>query len=117
MHISSGSNPALPEKSYQPASSLRGEFAKGAEEAIHLFQRVVMYQANAQHSAFLFHLKALRQIECVVVPVPGEDATLGEKFGNRLRRMIPDAERECRAAFLKSLGVGDPVDAYTRNRL
>src|SRR5450631_822845 len=76
-----------------------------------------MYQADAQQSAFLLHLKALRKIECVVVPVPGKDAAIGEKFGNRLRRMIPDAERERRAAFLKSLRVGDPENAYTRNRL
>src|ERR1035438_7186759 len=91
--------------------SLRGELAQCPDQSLHLFQGVVMYQTDAQHSAFLLHLKALRQIECVVVPVPGKDAALGEKFGNRLRRMIPDAERECRAAFLKSLRVGDPEDA------
>src|ERR1017187_6438348 len=74
------------------SSVQRSEFAQGAEQAAHLFQRVVMHQADAQHSAILFYLKALRQIECVVVAVPCEDALPGEKFGNHLRRMIPDAE-------------------------
>src|ERR1017187_8202726 len=40
------------------SSVQRSEFAQGAEQAAHLFQRVVMHQADAQHSAFLFYLKA-----------------------------------------------------------
>lgn len=41
-------------------SSLRRKLAQGTKQAVHLFSSVVMYQTDAQHSAFLFHLKTLR---------------------------------------------------------
>lgn len=85
--------PKVPTKSKQPEEtgcagaftpfamivllSLPAEFAQRIEQPFHLFQRVVMHQADAQHPALLFHLQALRQIDRVIVPVPREDSALG----------------------------------------
>src|SRR5215472_16285262 len=89
---------------------------KRVKQAIYFFQRVVLNKADAQHSAFMFHLKTLRQIERIVIAVPGEDAASGEEFGDRPGRTITDAERESRAAFFIPRRIGDAVDAKVRNR-
>jgi len=73
-----------------------------------------MHQANSQHSASIFHLKALRQIERVVIAIPCEDALSTKRFGYGSRGMISDAKRKCGAALLKLLGRGNPIDARAR---
>ena len=97
-------------------SSLRRKLAQGTKQAVHLIEC-----CNVPDRCAAFRLSVPLEdaplVERVVVPVPGEDAALGEKSGNRLRRMIPDAERKSRAKFLKPFRVGDSVDAYTRNPL
>jgi hypothetical protein len=46
------------------------------QKAIHFFSRVVVYEPNAQEAAGLFYVKALGQVERVVVSIPGEEALI-----------------------------------------
>ena len=61
-----------------------------------------------------FHAKALRQIQRVVVSIPGEDAALAKERGNLRRIVIAETQRKRRAALRKTFRIGDPENAQAR---
>ncbi len=55
------------------------KFAQRGKQALHLFQRVVVHKTDAQQAALGFDAETFRQVQCVEVAVPSEDAALAEK--------------------------------------
>src|SRR6266852_4915853 len=50
-----------------------------------------MHQADAQEAALPFHSEALAQVQRVVISVPGENATVAEKFRDLRWIVIPNS--------------------------
>src|SRR5947208_14637346 len=76
-----------------------------------------MHEADTQDAPKLLDAEALGKIQCVEIPVPGENSTLTEKGRNLRRMMIAQPERQRRAAFVKSSRISDAEDAHSRNGL
>jgi hypothetical protein len=53
-----------------------GEVTKRSKQAIDFFHRVVVYEPDAEESAFVLDSEALSQIHRVIVAVPREDAAV-----------------------------------------
>src|ERR1700690_1905805 len=100
------------------ASSLKlffVKFPKRRQQALDFFHRVVVDQADAQHPAESFDTQSFRQIQGVVVAIPGENAPLSKKSRNRRGIVMADAQRKRRAALAKLFRVGDAVDLCSRD--
>src|SRR5258708_28106368 len=74
-----------------------------------------MHQADAQEAALPFHSEALAQVQRVVISVPGENATVAEKFRDLRWIVAPNSNRNGRAALVKALGIADTEEAQLRN--
>src|SRR5260370_29068372 len=74
-----------------------------------------MHQADAQEAALLFHSEALAQVQRVIISVPGENAAVAQKFPNLRWIVVPNSNRNGRAALVKALGIADTKEAQLRN--
>ena len=75
-----------------------------------------MHQADAQEAAFVLDAEPFRQIQRVVVAVPGEDAALAEKCGD----IGGDGDRRCRTETveqrsLETLWIGNSIETQPGN--
>ena len=57
-------------------SSACNKFSQRREQAFHFVHGVVVHQADTQHPAQRFHAQPLRQIQRVIISIPGENPAL-----------------------------------------
>src|SRR6185369_16228224 len=89
---------------------LLGQGSQLDQQAVHLFCRVVMRKANTQHAAALLHTQPLREIDRVVVAVPGEDAALAQVLGQLTWRVALHSNGHCRSALIELCRILDAVE-------
>ena len=95
--------------------SALGQRSQLVQQPIHFFRGVVMCQPNAQHAAALLDPEPLRQVDSVVVAVPGEDAAFAQVRRQLSRRVAFNPNRDCRCALIKLRGIFDAVERKTGN--
>src|SRR5258708_31980412 len=74
-----------------------------------------MHQADAQEAALPFHSEALAQVQRVVISIPGENAAVAQKFLDLRWIVVPNSNRNGRAALVKALGIANTDEAQLRN--
>src|SRR5438876_7781177 len=97
------------------SSVLLHKVRQGRKQTVHFIGGVVMHEADTQDAPKLLDVEALGEIQRIEIPVPGEYSALTEKRRDFRWMMVAQPERQRRAAFVKSMRIGDAEDAHARN--
>src|ERR1051326_77510 len=89
---------------------------QGRKQALHFFGSVVMHEADAEDAAGFFDAQTFGQVQRVEVSVPGEDSAFTKKSCGIGGSAFGKTERNRRAAFGESVGIGDAKKSQPGNR-
>src|SRR5258708_10703128 len=105
------------EDSCQARSVFLRKLCQSREQPVHFFAGVVMHQADSQDTTVLLDAKALGEIQCVEISVPGENPARAKESSDFRRMVVPQAERQRGAALVQAFRIRDAEDAHPRNGL
>ena len=98
-----------------PEFLLRHYFPQCSKESLNFFRRVVMCEADAQEAAVLLDVQSFREIQGVVISIPGEETALAEFCRELEGRQSGGPHSNGRAAKIESLWIADPINLQPRN--
>src|SRR4029077_3502300 len=75
-----------------------------------------MHQSDTQKTALLLHAEPLTQIQRVIIAVPRENAAVSQKFRDLRWVVLPNSNRNRRAALMEAFRIANAKEAQLRNR-
>ena len=92
------------------------QVGQGFQDPIDLVRRVVVAEADPDGAARIQDVEPLEQFHRVVVPVPGEDAALGERLRRVPGMLVAQPNRERGGPLGEPVGAGDAVQPMPADR-
>src|SRR5579884_3980292 len=91
------------------------ELVQGVQHTIDFLLGVVVDESNSQETTALLNAEPLREIQRVVVAVPGEDTLISEPGGQLERSVAVDPHSEGGATRVHTRWVSDSIQLKSAN--